>query len=164
MANNFKNINYATMLYESLRNYYSINSNEEASILYKYCAAILSPLQPAFDNYNAFRIREAIIANCKWQIGQLTNVLNYLFDNELSRIFITQSELTIVSLDTFAYPPVHTAGTFAMTPTLQTRVFGDKTEETLVAINIPSSISLSQVKAVVEQIRMQGIPYQIITF
>ena len=164
MSNNFKSINYGRLLYESLRNYYSINSSEQLSILYQFCAALLSPLQNPFNSYAAFRATEAIIANCMWQIGQLTYFLNYLFDNVSNRIFITQSTVNITSLDTFAYAPEHTAGTFAMSPTLQEREFADPPNRSLVTINIPVSIAKSKVIAVVEQIRVKGIQYQIVTF
>jgi hypothetical protein len=164
MANNFRNINYGRMLYESLRNYYSLNSSEQITILYKLCAAILSPLQPAFDDYVKFRTKEALIASCKWQIAQLTNVLNYLYDTALSRIYITQGVLMVVSDVTFAYLPINNDGTFAMAPNVQEHEFGDRSSQTLVTINIPSGVNLSDITATIEQIRMQGIPYKINTF
>lgn len=166
MANNFRNINYGNMLFEGLRNYYALNSNDQISILYKLCAAILSPLQLPFNSYCSFRVTEALIASCMWQIGQLTNVLNYLFDASLKRIFITQSSLFIIADVTFDYTAIHSDSDFGTAPvtSCEELVFGDRTTETLVTINIPSSISKSQVVAVIEQIRTQGIPYQIETF
>lgn len=166
MANGFRNINYGNMLFESLRYYFSINTSEELSILYKLCSALLSPLQMPFNNYVTFRIREAIIASCEWQIGQLTNVLNYLFDSVDNRIFITQSALSVISDPTIEYPPINWDSDFG-SPVVwasSERVLGDRTSETLVTINIPVSINESAVVAVVEQIRIQGIPYQILTF
>lgn len=165
MPNNNRNINYATLLYEALRNYFSINAAGQVSILYKYLAAIIAPLQAPFDAFDIFRKKENIIASCKWQIGQLTNVLNYLFDNPLSRIFITQSVVTPVSDPTFAYPPDNFDMTFADSPPEIFEVeFTDKTLQTVVTIHVPVSANLAEITAAVNQIRMQGIPYNIVTF
>lgn len=165
MANNFKNINYGRLLYETLRSYFSINPvTNKITGLYKYLAAIIQPMQPAFDTYVAFRNRQAIIANCKWQIGQLTNVLNYLFDNNLKRIYITQSSSTIISDPTFHYPPKHFDDTFTWSSTIYERRFGDKLAGTLVTINIPAAVDEADLEAVVEQIRIEGIPYKINIF
>ena len=49
--------------------------------------------QPEWDSFEVWRANNKIIANCKWQIGQLTNVLNYYFDSTYSRIYITQKAL-----------------------------------------------------------------------
>lgn len=165
MPNNFRNINYGRLLYEALRNYFSVNGvTGQLTIFYKFMAAVIQPLQPVFDAYVLFRIREALIASCKWQIGQLTNVLNYLYDNTLNRIFITQASAIIVSDPIFAYPPDHFDREFAEAPIIFERQFGDTLGGTLVTIHIPVAVDEADLKSVVEQIRMQGIPYLIETF
>jgi hypothetical protein len=160
----FRNINYGRLLFETLRNYFSVNATGEMSLLYKFLAAIVQPLQPPFDALVAYRTKEALIANCKWQIGQLTNVLNYLYDTTLKRIFITQSVLTVIADPMFEYAPVNFDVEFGETTSVFEREFGDRVAASLVTINIPSSVNESDLVATVEQIRMQGIPYIISVF
>lgn len=160
----FRKIDYSKLLYETLRSYFSFNAANQPSQLYIFLACIIAPLQGPFNNYDVFRIREALIAQCKWQIGQLTNVLNMLFDATLQRIFITQNKQTIISDPTFAYPPIHFDSDFNTPPMVYERGFFDRAAETIVIINVPVSIDLPDITSVIEQIRMQGIPYQIVTF
>lgn len=161
---NFRHIDYGKLLYETLRAYYSVNSSGNISIMYKYLLAILQVLQAPFDGYEIYRTKEAIIANCKWQIGQLTNVLNYLYDPTLSRIFITQSVILPVADPTFAYLPDNFDTVFAEDPEIFERTFTDKAASTLVTINVPIGVNISDLTATVEQIKLTGIPYQIVTF
>lgn len=167
MPNNFKNINYGRMLFESLRKYFAVNSDNDISIIYRYLAAFVALFQVPFETFTTFRNKEALIANCKWQIGQLTNVLNYIYDVTLSRIFITQSVLNIIADPTFQYTPIHSDGTFAMAVSINESGFTDRVGETIVAINIPSDVataSLSDLTATVNQINLSGIPYGINIF
>lgn len=161
---NFRKILYGRLLYETLRSYYSVNSTGNLSILYKYLLAIVQVMQATFDGYDAYRTKEAIIAACKWQIGQLTNVLNYLYDNTLNRIFITQSAIADVADPTFAYPPVNFDTVFAENPEVFERIFTDRVSTTLVTINVPVGVNVSDLTATVEQIKLTGIVYQIIEF
>jgi hypothetical protein len=163
MANNFKNINYARQLYESLRNYYSVNTAGQITILYKFLAAMLQPLQAPFDSFVLFRNKEALIASCKWQIGQLTNVLNFLYDSVLSRIFITQNSITVIADPMFQYAPINFDSDFGTAPLEFERKFTDRASETVVTINVPAGVDLADLTATVEQIRLKGIPYQIVT-
>jgi hypothetical protein len=161
----FKKISYGPLLYETLRAYYSVNSAGNLSILYKYLLAIVQPLQGPFNAYDTYRTKEAIIANCKWQIGQLTNVLNYLYDRTLSRIFITQSAIAAISDPMFAYAPTHFDQTYAdAPPEIFERTFSDRVATTLVTINVPVGVNISDLTATVEQIKITGIPYKIVTF
>lgn len=163
----FRTIDYGKMLYETLRAYFSVNAQGEMSLLYKFCAAIVAPIQKPFDNYNTYRINAALIASCKWQIGQLTNVLNYLYDNTLSRIFIGQSVVSTVSDPTFVYPPVNYDDVFANAYLINEREFGDSLNISTVSINIPVTVaasSLSQITATLQLIRLEGIQYVINTF
>lgn len=164
MIAQFRNIDYSKMLYETLRNYYSINANNQPSWLYIYLSCIIQPMQLPFNAYQTFRTLEALIAQCKWQIGQLTNVLNMIFDASLKRIFITQNTLLIIADPTFPYPPDHQDSDFGTAPKIQERGFFDRSAETIVTINVPIGIDQSAITAVVEQIRMQGIPYSIVFF
>lgn len=160
----FRKINYRLMLYEALRNYFSVNSSNEISMLYKYCSAFLQPLQAPFDAYDLQRKKNDLIASCKWQIGQLTNVLNFLYDTLLARIFITQSVVTVISDPTFDYPAIHFDGTFEEAPLIFEREFFDRVSISAVIINVPTGVTLSDITATIEQIRLQGIPYTIVFF
>jgi hypothetical protein len=160
----FRNIDYGRLLYETLRAYYSVNAAGEMSILYKYLAAFVAPFQAPFDAYSVYRKKEALIASCKWQIGQLTNVLNFLYDSVYKRIFITQAELQIIADPMFEYPSIHSDGTFEMLPVVSEPTFDGNVSATHVTINIPSTVNQSDLIATVEQIRMQGIPYEIKVF
>jgi hypothetical protein len=161
---NFKHINYGRVLYETLRAYYSVNSAGDMSILYRYLIAILNVLQKPFDGYELYRNKEAIIASCKWQIGQLTNVLNFLYDPTLSRIFITQSIILPIADPTFVYAPYNFDTVFAEDPAVFERTFKDRAASTLVTINVPTGVNISDLTATVEQIKLTGIPYQIAIF
>ena len=161
---NFRHIAYGRLLYETLRAYYSVNSNGNLSIMYKFLLAIVQVMQSPFDKYELYRTKEAIIANCKWQIGQLTNVLNFLYDPTLSRIFITQSSISPIDDPTFDYAPYNYDTVFAEDPELFERTFNDRAATTLVTINVPIGVNVSDLTATVEQIKLTGIPYQIIEF
>jgi hypothetical protein len=134
------------------------------SILYRYLAAFVAPLQSPFDSYNTYRSKEALIASCKWQIGQLTNVLNYLYDSIFNRIYISQSVIATNTDPMFQYPPYNFDKVFAEDPVIFERSFGDKVASSLVTINVPNIVNQSDLAATVEQIRMQGIPYRIAIF
>lgn len=158
----FRNINYGKVLYEALRNYFAVNMQGDLTILYKYMAAVVQPLQQPFDAYVLFRTREALIASCKFQIGQLTNVLNFLFDNLLKRIFITQSAVSVIADPIFQYAPVNFDSDFATAPVQYEPNFNDRTNQSLTIINAPLSVDLAELTAVIEQIRLKGIPYKIV--
>ena len=168
MGLNLKNINYPAQLFESLRNYFSINATGQPSILYKYLACFIQPLQAPFTAFVTFRNKEVLIANCKWQIGQLTNVLNMIYDATLARIYITQSVVSVISDPMFQYTPTNFDSDFANEPPKIFEVeFDSRVNETLVTINVPTVVataSLSDMVATIEQIRILGIPYQILTF
>lgn len=161
---NFRHINYGKLLYETLRAYYAVNSSGNITVMYKFLLAIVQVLQSPFDEYEIYRTKEAIIANCKWQVGQLTNVLNYLYDPALSRIFITQSAISPIDDPTFAYAPYNFDTVFAEDPEIFERTFSDRVASTLVTINVPVGVNISDLTATVEQIKLTGIPYQIVTF
>jgi hypothetical protein len=163
MPNNFRNINFPVMLYETLTGFFSINLSGQASWLYKFCAACLSVLQPSFNAFQAFRTKEYIIANCKFQIGQLTNVLNYLYDPVQKRIYITQSTVGAVYFWKFAYPPSLFLSDFNSAPEAFLETFGSRVAVSTVSINVPAGIDLVDLTATVAQIAITGIPYQIVT-
>lgn len=164
MANNFRDIDYGKSLYEALRNYFSVNTSGRISILYQYCACFLQPMQAPFDAYDAARIINALVASCRWQIGQLTNVLNFLFDPLLKRITITQSKTTVLSAVNFEYPAILQVRGFDEAAIAQGRSFTDNSSTSKVTFNVPASVSLSNITAIIEQIRIQGIPYVIVQF
>lgn len=160
----YRIIEYNKMLYESLRAYFSVNSSDRISIMYKFCAACLQLLQGPFDLYDEQRKKNYLIASCKWQIGQLTNLLNYLYDRTLSRIFITQSIVTVISDVTFEYEPIHWDDVFENDPLVFEQGFFDRVSISNVVINVPMGVDISDITATIEQIRLQGIPYQIVIF
>lgn len=160
----FKNINYGKMLYEALRGYFSVNAAGEMSILYRFCAACIAPLQGPFDAYAAQRQINEIIANCKFQIGQLTNVLNYLYDSVQNRIFITQSAIQTLSAPEFNYVTTMQTQEFDTPATRQAREFNDSVATTAVIFNVPVGISIPAITATIEQIKIDGPPYTIIQF
>lgn len=102
----YKTIEYGKMLYETLGNYFSVNVFGNLSILYRFLLSCLYTLQPEWDSFETWRFNKKLIANCKWQIGQLTNVLNYYFDNTQKRIYITQRALLNTFAPTIAYESV----------------------------------------------------------
>jgi hypothetical protein len=161
--NNFKTIDYSLLLFENLRNYFSINSQGSASIAYKYLASFVQPMQTPFNDFDSFRVKEALIASCKWQIGQLTNVLNHFYDPILKRIYISQSTTTVVSDPIFAYPPVLFDSDFGTAPMKFEKTFLDVASKTNTTINIPSAISslLADITATLNQVNLTGIPYTI---
>lgn len=160
----FKKLDYKALLYESLRNYFSVNSSGNISMLFKFCAGCLAPLQAPFENYDKKRIVNELIANCKWQIGQLKNVLNYLYDRTANRIFITQSITIVIADPQFEYHSVLFDSMFGENVQVNERGFYDRASQSSVSINVPLGTDINSLTATLEQIHLQGIPYQIITF
>lgn len=163
MPNNFRNISIPNMLYETLTGFYSITGIGTVSWLYKFCAACLSVLQTPFNDFVTFRTKEYIIANCKFTIGQLTNVLNYLYDPIQKRITITQSTVGAVFFWKFAYPPSLFLSDFGTAPSAFLETFGSRVAVSTVAFNVPAGIDLIDLTATIAQISIAGIPYKIVT-
>lgn len=159
----FRKINYGYMLFDSLRNFFSVNAAGNLSIMYKYLSAFVAPLQTPFNNLDTFRIQEALIAGCKWQIGQVTNLLNYIFDKTLSRIYITQSVTIILADPQFPYQADHFDSDFGTAPEQFERGFNDVSAKTDLIINIPTSLTAqsAQIIAVINQVVLSGISYTI---
>jgi hypothetical protein len=160
----FRQILYPETLYETLRGYYSVNSSGKVNWLYKFCAAIIQPLVAPFATYETQRVVNGLIANSKFQIGQVTNVLNYLYDNTLNRIFITQGYFIQVVDTTFAYAPINWDDVFANPPEIFEREFNDPLEYVGVIIHIPSTSNLAALTATVAQMALEGISYSIVVF
>lgn len=160
----FRTINYSRQLYESLRNYFAVNAEGQVSMLYKILLCYLQVLQPYFDTYDTFRRKEYLIAQCKWQIGQLTNVLNMIYDSALLRIYITQSAPQNLQATGFAYAAKIQARGFGVPAQVQGRGFYDASNRSTVAINVPVATDLVDLTATIEQIRPDGILYVINTF
>jgi hypothetical protein len=163
-TNRFRQILIPLMLLECLRGYYSVNSSGRVNWLYKYCAALLCPLVDPVADYQSDIVTDGLIANSKFQIGQVTNVLNYLYDNVLNRIFITQGYYMQTVDTTFAYAPINTDTTFASSPTIFEREFNDPLQFVGAIIHVPVSANLSALTATVAQMALAGIQYTIVTF
>jgi len=159
----FRNIDYSKMLYESLRAYFAVNTAGQVSIMYKFLLCCLYPLQPAFNNYDIFRIKKKIIAGCKWQIGQLTNVLNYFFDPAYKRIYISQSAVTNVSAPVFEEITAILAPVFEETTAIFAPIFSGLSARSSVTFFVPNTVNMSELISIIEQIKINGIPYQIST-
>src|ERR1700723_4728969 len=161
-TNRYRAIDYPSMLYESLRGYYSVNSSGKVNWLYKFCAAIIQPLVAPFAAYEAQRITDGLIANSKFQIGQLTNVLNYLYDSTLNRIYITQGYFNQPVSTNFNQTPLLFSRNFGQTPGFSARNFGDPISFTNAVIHVPSSSNLAALTATVAQMALLGRGYTIL--
>lgn len=161
-----RNIDYGRMLYEALRNYYSVNSAGELNSLFKYCAACVAVMQDPFDSYNTNRQTAWLIAQCAWEVGQITNVLNYLYDPSLKRIFIGQSASTAPVAPGFSYTTPADAPGFNYTTALYGRGFYNSPAVSTLTFWVPVALTsiLSQIKATIAQIAIAGITYQVLTF
>lgn len=158
---NFRSIDFTEMLYQTLTGFFSINKALLPTWGYKFCAACLTVFQGPFASFDAFRQKEYLVANCKWQIGQLTNMLNKLYDSTLNRIYITQSIANPEFFWQFAYPPSMFLSDFGTAPMQFLEQFGN-VATTIVTIHVPNTVPLSDLTAVVAQISITGIPYQIV--
>ena len=164
----FKNIYYPDLLHDSLRDYFSVNKAGNLSYLYRFILCVLWPLQTAWDSFNAYRLKTWLISQCKWQIGQLTNVLNYLYDSVSNSIYITQVSLSsdfvpvIAETTTVFAPVIAETTTVFVIPILDTSTLP-------VVINIPSSLGSDTVKyqdmiSTLNKIKPLGITYTTQTF
>lgn len=161
----FKTIDYGQMNYEAVRNFHAVNKAGFLSIEYKYTLSMIWPLQGAFNDFDTWRRAKQIIANCKWTIGQVTNVLNYFFDREQKRIYISQKRLT----NLFAPVINYESTTFAPTITNESGSFAPNINDTgtslaEVSIHVPSTVFadpliMGQLTSVVEQIKITGLFY-----
>lgn len=151
------------MLYETLRAYFSVNSDGYVNNLYKYCACLVQPLIAPWDVFETQRIENGLIANTKWQMGQLTNVLNYLYDDVNNSIFITQITIEVPSVTGFEYPAIQQVGDFGELA-VQVRGFNDRSAQTPVIINVPDYVNTAQIIATINQIIIQGIVYELNIF
>jgi hypothetical protein len=167
----FKKIDYSKVLYESLGAYHSVNEAGQLSYAYKFCLCCLYILQTPFNNFDTWRIRQNIIANCKWQIGQLTNVLNMLYDSTLTRITIGQS----IAVGAFV-PNIDEGESTTFVPNIdegESSIFVPNIDDStinssLVTIHVPATIFsdpivMSQLVADIEAIKLKGILYQIVS-
>jgi hypothetical protein len=163
----FKDIQYHEMLLQTLGAYLSVNSSGKLSILYKNIYACLKPLQSWFNDFSTWRNTERIIADCRWEIGQLTNVLNYLFDTTLKRIFISQRQYALIFSPTLDYESLD----FDPSMTTESAIYEPNindiyTVNSQVVVNLPSDLyndnyKQSEIISVVEQIKIDGIHYVI---
>lgn len=159
-----RHVDFPSVLYECLRAYYSVNSQGKVNSLYKLEAACIQPLQAPWANYEVQRANNGLIAASKFQIGNLTNVLNYLYDNLLNRIFIAQGIYDQTVARTFSEPAIAFGSEFGETAIIFAREFGDAVKFVNAVIHVPVSDNLSQITATVAQMAIDGISYTIVTF
>jgi len=159
----FRIMSYPYQLYETLRNYYAVNAAGEMSILFKYMSCFVQPLILPFNLYDIERRNAWLVAQCAWQIGQLTNVLNYLYDPILQRIYISQSQNLQPTAPEFGYATPQKAPVFEGNSIVQAPVFGQSAEYGNVIFYVPNALSsmLSQIKATIAQVALAGINYTV---
>ena len=159
----FKKISVGKTTFETLRNYFSVNAQNTLSFLYRYVMSCLYPLQVSWYNYENYRNYALILANTKWQISNLTNVLNYLFDPTNS-ITITQASYLNVYAPDFDQKSSVYAYEFDDTLTTgQTQLFCEEFDDNIlvngVVINTPSSDISKNVKTFADQVVITGLSY-----
>jgi hypothetical protein len=128
------------MLFETLRHFFSVTSNSAISVLFTFLTAFVQLFEAPFASFVIFRNKEQLIAQCKWQVGQLANVLNILYDSTLLRIYCTQSSYTNIGLTQFEYPATVFFSDFGTPATVFLKEFNDKVETSQFTINVPSDI------------------------
>jgi hypothetical protein len=179
----FKSINYSKMLLETLRGF-SINKSGNLSVIYKICISCLYPFQviwDIFDNqnpelsdmFNSRRILK-LIAACEWQIGNVENLLNYLFDPVYKRINIAQTlDVTAKWANNFDDSPGLEnlyVNNFDDSPALDEQYFLNFNSvsilQSIAYINIPfddTDPRYTALDSVVNMIRLKGTKYELNT-
>ena len=160
----FKNINYRIMLFETLRKFFSVNSNNSISVLFTFLTAFVQLFEVPFANFVTFRNKEQLIAQCKWQVGQLANVLNILYDSTLKRIYCTQSTYNILAAPEFAYTSTTYCSDFGSAPLIFAGEFNDKVNTTAFIINVPTDVYNGDLVATINQIAFTGSNFTIQQF
>ena len=165
----FRNIDYSKMLYEALRSYFSVNKAGELSYLYKLLTCIIWPLKLQWDSFETYRKKMWLISQCKWALGQLTNLLNYLYDPINNSIFLLQSSITLIFAPVIAETSSTFAPVIAETTTVFVPLIKDLPASVPMTVNIPASIeadtaTYNDLVATIEKIRPLGLKYTIQTF
>ena len=173
----FRTIDYSKMALESLRDYFAVNKAGRLSYMYKFLLACIWPLQLQWNNFETYRQKAWLISQCAWSMGQLTALLNYLYDNvnfvaNTWTISITQALTNQIYAPTFAIESTIYAPDFNehSPSTTQEPRFNDHFYLSNVVINIPLAIYGDGSNAVaqdfiatLEKIRPAGVKYVINT-
>lgn len=167
--NKFHSIDFPQILHESLRDYFTINKAGNLSFLYRFLLCVIWPFKLVWDTFETYRAKIWLISQTKWQLGQLTNVLNYLYDSINNSIYITQSVIDFIFAPVFAETTTIFAPVFAETTDFFAPTFSDILAFHPVIIHIPASLladtsSYSDMVATIEKIRILGLSYSIETF
>lgn len=158
----FKTIRYQRMLIDTLGPDWSFDINGNLTWYYKYCLACLQPLVQPFTDFDTFRQKQWLIGQCNYIIGQLTHLLNHFFDPTLKRITISRSTTNQPSIDDWAYPAkTQLSGGWQDPAKAQARSFTDKPASTISIISVPVGVDVGQVTAIVEELVLAGLKYQI---
>ena len=156
----FKTIRYPWMLVDTLRAYHTVNAAGQLSFMYKFCLCCIYPLQAVFNAFHIWRIHTWLVAGCKWQIGQLQNVLNMIYDSTLNRIVVVQATNDYVlapNIDDSAYPTAN----YIQAPNIDDATGGSGLT-ILVPYNIyDAPVTMSALTSDIESIRLKGIRYTI---
>ncbi len=162
-----KYINYPRMIFDSLTDFFSVNSEGNLSFMYRFMTGWLWVFQDYFDSFDAFRQKILIIAQCKFTIGQLTNTLNALYDSLLNRIYIGQA--SYVQVDTLWYGEPDTDelvntlwyGEPDTDELVNTAWYGESVIADYATINIPAALSTTDIEATIKKIAPEGLNYTI---
>ena len=172
----FKTIRYPWMLVDTLRAYHTVNAAGQLSFMYKFCLCCIYPLQAVFNAFHIWRIHTWLVAGCKWQIGQLQNVLNMIYDSTLNRIVVVQATNDYVlapNIDDSAYPtanyiqaPNIDDSAYPTANYIQAPNIDDATGGSGLTILVPYNIydapvTMSALTSDIESIRLKGIRYTI---
>lgn len=162
----FKSINYRRLLFTFLSRYFSIRDDNTVSYFYKFLACFVQPIEKAFNGYDTFRQLEYLISVCKWQMANTANLLNYIYDPTLKRIYLSQSVETQIYAEDFPYDAITFFNDWSANATLFLQDFNSPASYTPVKVNVPSVLSakLPDMTATINQIKFDDTSYTINTF
>ena len=164
---NFHSIDYSKMIYSGLRDYFAVNKKGKLSFMYIFLMCVCYPLQQIWNNFEVYRKKTWLISQTKWQVGQLTNLLNYLYDPTNS-ISIDQAASNQVYATNINYDPIIWASVITDSghDPVYLPLIGDNPQLSGVIIHIPAALNNNvslfyDFLATLEKIRPLGIFYTI---
>ena len=163
----FHNIDYAKLNFELVRNDLAVNKDEVISDFFKFLLCCTYPFQSRMADYYLWLVKQYKIAICDWTFGNVTNLLNMLFDSVDKRIYLNQVRLANTFDVTFSYPATSYDNTFADTIEIIEPTFSTLANvNAIVTVWLPSVLfndgfAKQEIINTVEQIKLYGIDYQI---
>jgi hypothetical protein len=176
----FKIIEYGKLLYETLRSNLSVTKvytddtgthGGLLSIIYRYCLSMVIYLQSYLDSFHIWRGNKWLISQCKFEIGQLTNMLRYMFD-PTNNLYISQTLVANVFVPSIVYyessvlvPSLITSESSVLAPSITSQY----TIRSLITFHVPldysiiGSVKYNELVSVIEQVKFSGINYNIVS-